>query len=107
MYAGIQEEWWSTALRRVESRSKYQRFIGKRKVMDKFWARVYKESHAMLGDNECETKKRVEVAYGSASQTMPSHGRGEVAVPVSGAYISCVKTFGKDNVKVEKAMSST
>jgi hypothetical protein len=72
-----------------------------------FWARVYKDARSILGGEKCEHEKRIEVAYGSASQTMSSHGRGEVSVPVGGAYVACVKKFGKKNVTIEDENNTT
>ena len=59
-YDTFSDEWWRMALLRRESRDNFQRYIGKRKAMDSFWAgikRNMKLDHPDL---------RVRVAYGSA-----------------------------------------
>jgi hypothetical protein len=87
-YSKIQKEWWSIALKRVETRSKMSRYMGKRKVLDAFFSRVCKDANAL-----CGKKGTVQVAYGSAARTMPCTGRGEVAAPVGDAYKACTRIF--------------
>ena len=108
-YVTFQEDWWSQALHKVETRSKYQRYLGKKKSMDKFWAKVYKDARRISGGsrNHPERGKRLEVAHGAAEKSMPSHGRGELSVPVKGAYSSCKQMFGKRNVTLEEETNTT
>jgi len=84
----IQRTWWSVALKRVESRSKMKRYIGKRKVLDSFFSRVRKEANDLCGE-----RMKVQVAYGSAARTMPCTGKGEVACPVGDAFKTCARIF--------------
>ena len=87
-YSKIQKEWWLIALKRVELRSKISRYMGKRKVLDSFFSRVRKEANEL-----CGKQGTIQVAYGSAANTMPSTGRGEVAAPVGDAYKTCARIF--------------
>jgi hypothetical protein len=80
------------ALRKVESRARLRRYIGKRSVLDVFFTRLLREAQELAPD------KRVVIAYGSAVDSMPCTGRGEVAAPVSEAYRACqraCRTHGK------------
>ena len=45
-YAAFAEEWWQLVLRRRESRSKFQRYIGKISVLRGFFAKLQKEASA-------------------------------------------------------------
>jgi hypothetical protein len=78
VYATFQQEWWGVALRRAETRAKMSRYIGKRRTMDRFFEEVLKDARKL--------SKNIEIAYGSAGLTMPSSGRGEVAVPTTEAF---------------------
>lgn len=98
----MEKEWWEVALKRAEARSKMRRYMGKRSTLDSFFARVYKEARQLV-----EPREKVVMAYGAAVKTMKSHGRGEVAVPVDGAYASCVRVFGKDKVVLESETNTT
>ena len=81
-YMTFEAEWWSDfALRRRESRSKFQRFVGKQKTLASFFGNVRKEADALKGPGQT----RIEVAYGAAGRTMAPTGRGELAVGASGA----------------------
>ena len=100
-YSKIQKEWWSIALKRVESRSKMARYMGKRKVLDAFFSRVCKDANEL-----CGKRGTVQVAYGSAAKTMPSTGKGEVAAPVGDAYKACTRVF-KGQVSPEDENYST
>ncbi len=44
-YALIREVWWASALKRRESRSRFQQYIGKRKALDGFFAMVKRHQH--------------------------------------------------------------
>ena len=88
----LRDAWWDVALRRCESRSRMQRYIGKRAVLDRFFASLKSSLRRAFGE------RRIEIAYGSAAQSMTSTGRGEVAAPVGDAYSACVRAFGAANV---------
>jgi hypothetical protein len=101
-YETVRRQWWSHALNRRESRDAFQRFIGKRSVLDRFWVGVKRGLEALFPDAE----KHI-VAYGSAYATMASSGRGEVAVPTTGAYNACRRIFGASGVAVVDEFRST
>jgi len=97
----VGEEWWQLALRRSESRSKMQRYIGKRRVVDRFCAKVRREIA------ELYPGVPVQVAYGSAGPHMAPHGpRGELSVPTTEVYRAVVRHFsrvsnlGRDSVRI-------
>ena len=90
-YKDISGNWWALALKRRESRSNLHRYIGKRKVLDKFFADIDKKLSSKFPD------KRVEMAYGSAIVGMKPTGPGEVAVPTSSTFLACKRIF-KDRV---------
>jgi hypothetical protein len=94
-YEKVRLEWWSHALQRRESRDAFQRVIGKRSVLDRFWVGVKRGLEALFPMAE----KRI-IAYGSAYATMASSGRGEVAVPTTGAFTACRRIFGASGVAV-------
>ena len=86
-YSTLQERWWDLALQRRESRSNFQRYIGKRSVLDGFFGGIKKQMtklHPGVG---------LRVAYGSAGPTMKPGGRGEQSVPTTGTYASCKRIF--------------
>jgi len=101
-YDRVRREWWSHALQRRESRDAFQRVIGKRSVLDRFWVGVKRGLEALFPMAE----KRI-LAYGSAYATMASSGRGEVAVPTTGAYQACRRIFGASGVAVVDEFRST
>ena len=93
-YKAFEEKWFTdVALKRRESRSKLQRFIGKQKVLASFFSKVRKEAEAIMTASKM---KRIEVAYGACGPTMASTGKGELAVPVRGAYGACIQAFTKE-----------
>ena len=94
-YKVFEDEWWSHALLRRESRSNFQRYIGKTKVLDRFFAKIKKWSAKTFPEEE------VHIAYGSAVETMSSTGKGEVAVPVCAAFKRCKNTFEHTHVTWE------
>lgn len=100
-YARVEVDWWRLASKRRESRADFQRYIGKRKVLDGFFARVRSEL----------TKKfktaAIKVGYGSAGMKMKPTGRGEVAVPTTGTFKACVRIFGADNVSSTQEHKTT
>lgn len=96
-YKAFEEKWFTdVALKRRESRSKLQRFIGKQKVLASFFSKVRKEAEAVMKESKM---KRIEVAYGACGPSMASTGKGELAVPVRGAYGACIKAFTKEREK--------
>ena len=89
-YMTFEAEWWSDfALKRRESRSKFQRFVGKQKTLATFFGKVRKEAEALKGPGQT----RIEVAYGAAGRTMAPTGRGELAVPTKGTFAFCARAF--------------
>jgi hypothetical protein len=96
-YAEFESQWWSVALKRRESRSKMQRYIGKKAVMDRFVSGLRKDAEALLLEM---SGVRIEVAYGSAGLNMSSTGRGEAAVPTSGTFRAFEKVFNEHGHKV-------
>jgi hypothetical protein len=94
------DEWWELALKRRESRDEFQRYIGKRKVMDKFFSSISKEVGRTFPD------VKVSVAYGQALMSMKSSGRGELAVPTTGAYRACSRIFEGRVTLVDECMTS-
>jgi hypothetical protein len=86
-YAAFSEEWWGVALKRIESRDNLKRYMGKRKVMDTFWASIQRSLKKAF------PTVKVQLAYGSAAMTMKPTGPGEVAVPTAGMYASCERVF--------------
>ena len=92
-YSAFAPEWWAVALKRTESRAKMQRYIGKRRVLDLFFAKVKRDAEAVAA--ACG-RRRIEVAYGSAGLNIASTGRGEAAVPTGGTYEACCRAFRAD-----------
>ena len=88
-YNAIEDRWWSLALKRCESRANFNRYIGKRHVLDSFFAMVDKELKKLFPNVE------ILLAYGSAGLTMKPTGKNEVAVPTTGSYKAAVRIFGK------------
>lgn len=74
------DDWWGVALRRCESRANMSRYLGKRSVLDGFWARVQRRLRA-AAHAAGQGAAALELAYGSAHETMAPSGRGEVAAP--------------------------
>ena len=101
-YATFRDEWWSVLLRRRESRVSLQRYSGKRSMLDGFFSRIKRAVTAMFPG-----VKDVIVGYGQAVQTMKSSGRGEMAVPTTGAFKSCQRVFKRENVPITDEFRST
>ena len=93
-YKKFENKWYSEfALKRRESRSKMQRYIGKQKTLASFFSKVRKDAETIMKKGHM---KRIEVAYGAAGATMRSSGKGEMAVPTKGTYGACVRAFTKE-----------
>lgn len=94
-YSMFESQWWIVALKRSESRSSMQSYIGKRKALDSFFARVRKDADALMKKYK---KNKVILAYGAAGINMSATGRGEAAVPTSGTYAAACRVFqGEDS----------
>jgi hypothetical protein len=87
-YEAVQDRWWELALQRRESRSEFQGYIGKRKVLDGFFGGIQRAVRKQFPGTD------VVVAYGSAGPKMKATGRGEQAVPTTGTYRACKRVFG-------------
>ncbi len=99
--AQFEGAWWEAALRRRESRDALRRYSGKRRALDGFFARIRRQLDKMMPD------VNIQVAYGSAAMTMKPSGRGEVAVPTTGAFHACRRAFGREAVSVTDEAYST
>ena len=88
-YAEMSDEWWLLALKRVESRDRFNRYIGKRKVLDGFFSRVKRDLERTFPD------VAIQLAYGSAGLKMKPTGKHEVAVPTTGAYKAAKRIFAE------------
>ena len=96
-YSMFETQWWIVALKRCESRSSMQRYIGKRKALDSFFARVRKDADELMKKYQ---KNKVVLAYGAAGINMSATGRGEAAVPTSGTYAAACRAFQGDDSEV-------
>lgn len=99
--AEFEPDWWEMALQRRESRDAFRRYVGKRAVLDKFFASVKKRLEKMLPEAS------IQVGYGSAVMSMKPTGRCEVAVPTTGTFRACKRAFGPDAVSVTDESNST
>jgi hypothetical protein len=100
-YSKIRDRWWELALKRRESRANFDRYIGKRKALDSFFASTKKKLEKLF------PKARIEIAYGHAYEKMNPSGKGEIAVPTHGTYKACRRIFGNKNVTVTDEYMST
>lgn len=87
-YKTISKQWWSQALQRVESRMHFKMYMGKRRVLDSFFAKVLRTVQKQFPSHE------ILVAYGEAGLTMSPTGKGEVAVPTGGTFKACQRIMG-------------
>jgi hypothetical protein len=85
----FEDEWWSLQLKRREQRASFQRYMGKQKTLAKFFSDTRKSIDLLRGPKQT----RLEVAYGSAGETMAPTGRGELAVPTKGVFGYCLRAF--------------
>ena len=112
-YSEIRDAWWALALRRVESRvgafgaswplrghTNLKRYMGKRKVLDGFFAKTRYAIQGLFKD------ANIHLAYGSAGLKMKPTGKGEVAVPTTGTYKAALRVF-KDKLSVTNEDRST
>lgn len=99
--AEFERAWWEMALKRRESRDALRRYAGKRAVLDKFFAGVKKRLRRMFPDTD------IQVGYGSAVMSMKPTGRGEVAVPTTGAFHACKRAFGPSAVSITDEANTT
>lgn len=95
----ISDAWWGLALLRRESRDALGAYMGKRRVLDRFFAKIHRHFR--------KEGKQVEIAYGEAGLTMNPTGRGEVAVPTGGTYKAAIRAFGEAKVKPTDESHST
>lgn len=118
-YSEIRSEWWKKELLLRESRIRFSTYIGKRRVLDKFWSNIKNELRVKFPDF------RIRMQYGSATLSMKPGMKGCTSVPVTGTFKSCNRMFetdvvyeayttkinwyhGKENRKVyRKSMTST
>jgi hypothetical protein len=92
-YRKFSEKWFSEfALKLRESRAKMKRYIGKTRTLSSFFSKVRKDAEKI---KEACKMSRIEVAYGACGPSMSPSGRGELAVPTTGAYKACVRAFTK------------
>jgi hypothetical protein len=96
----IIKEWWELELQTIESKDKLERYIGKRKVLDKFFANTIKKIRKMFNK-----QVDVKIVYGSAGPTMSSSGKGELAVPTTGTYKACKRIH--KNTEIGSEINST
>ena len=99
-YATFSAQWWSFALQRRESRANFQRYIGKRKVMDSFYARIKRHAETAF------PSAVIEIAYGSAFKSMKPTGVGEVAAPVGAMFKACKRVFGPNVSVVDEVLTT-
>ena len=99
--AGFDEEWWQLVLRRRESRDALRRYGGKRSVLDAFFSKVKRQLEKMFPGSVAR------VGYGSAALSMKPSGRGECAVPTTGAFLACKRAFGAGAVGVVDEHNTT
>ena len=93
-YSDMRTGWWDLALKRRESRDTLKSYIGRRKVLDKFFSGVKQKLTSLYPGT------LLHIGYGSAYQSMKPTGRGETAVPTTGAFKACQRIFGVSNVSV-------
>jgi hypothetical protein len=99
-YHVIATDWWEQALQRRESKDEFQRFIGKRATLDRFFAKVDREAAKLFPG------AKVLLAYGSAGSTMKPSGKSEVAVPTSTTFKAAQRIF-KDRLHVTSEILTT
>ena len=102
LYSVIEERWWSLAMARIEAKDRFSRIIGKRKVLDAFFAKVDKELQEAFGKDVT-----VVLAYGSAGLKMKPNGVGEVSVPTTGTYKAALRIFGPERCVVQDEWGTT
>jgi hypothetical protein len=102
LYSVIEERWWSLAMARIEAKDRFSRIIGKRKVLDSFFAKVDKELNEAFGNDVT-----VVLAYGSAGLKMKPNGVGEVSVPTTGTYNAALRIFGPKRCIVQDEHNTT
>jgi hypothetical protein len=72
--------------------------------MSRYFAQMHRDAKAFM-ELENQTKDvpltKISVAYGSAAMSMPSTGKGEISVPVKGAFGACVREFGRNVASYE------
>ena len=99
-YAHIREVWWTSALKRRESRARFQQYIGKRKVLDRFFAMVKRQLEALFPG------AKVKLGYGSAGEKMKPTGKGEISVPTTGTFKACKRVFKDDMSVVDESLTT-
>lgn len=106
-YAAVRNRWWNIATARSTSRDRFEGYKGKRRVVDKYFANLRRVFVAEFQRARQYAPARVEVAYGQAVMSMRPTGRGELAVPTTGAYKASCRVFGKQNVHVTCEFGTT
>ena len=99
-YAHIREAWWTSALKRRESRARFQQYIGKRKVLDGFFAMVKRQLEALFPG------AKIKLGYGSAGEKMKPTGKGEISVPTTGTFKACKRVFKDDMSVVDESLTT-
>lgn len=106
-YAVIRNRWWKMVVARSTSRDRFEAYKGKRHVVDKYFADLRRVFVAEFQRVRRYAPARVEIAYGQAVMSMRSSGRGELAVPTTGAFKASCRVFGKQNVHVTCEFGTT
>ena len=88
--------WWELALQTRESVDNLKRYIGKRRVLDQWFARLKRDAMKLVDQKDIV----LDLAYGSADPTMKSNGRSELSVPTTGVYQSALRIFKGPNSRV-------
>ena len=95
VYDTFAEEWWGLSLKRRESWDSLQRYAGKRRVLDGYFAKVMKDIKKTFPDH------KIRIAYGSAVTSMKATGKSEVAAPVGDAFRACKRIFNGKKAAVD------
>jgi hypothetical protein len=106
-YAAVRNRWWEVATARSTSRDRFEGYKGKRRVIDKYFASLRRVFVAEFQRVRHYAPARVEVAYGQTVMSMRPTGRGELAVPTTGAYKASCRVFGKQNVHITCEFGTT
>lgn len=98
------QDWFRVAMRREESRDNLGSYMGKRRVLDRFYVKVLRgvQDIVKIKTAEFDQKSkpvRVEMAYGSAGPSMKASGRGQLAVPTTTAFQSCRRAMASFAMK--------
>lgn len=97
------EEWWQVATTKREDRSRFRRYCGKQRALDRWFSDLKRDLDRLQAEHGFEGYY---IAYGSAGPGLRPQGPGQLAVPTTTAFKRCKLCFGSRVRLVDESYTS-